>query len=634
MTAGAVWTADSIIESLFFTGTLDFWPETPMELYLRSVLSLVAAACVYGMYRSARKMRRIIRRERRAVRLSLRARAGSELASRILLFSDEAIMITDAEGTIIEINPAFTRITGYERDEILGNNPRIMKSDRHEADFYEDMWRELTESGQWSGEIWDRRKDGSVFPKWLNINAVYRAGRIVNYLAIFRDLSEIKSNEQKILQLSFHDSVTRLPNRAFLEERVRDRVAASRLSGSKFALLFIDLDRFKYINDTLSHAVGDELLVETARRIRSCLGPDDLVARLGGDEFIVLTADIAHMDEVANLSREILESVRAPAFIRQYELRPGASIGISVFPNDAGDLDALLGHADAAMYRAKEAGGDGYHFYTEALNLKSEHFLFLLSNLPGALARREFHIHYQPQADVRTGRLVGMEALLRWKHPTAGDIAPSEFIPVCEETGLITPLGAHVLEEACRELSSRDFAGAGDLRMSVNVSPRQIQDMQFPARLAAALEQHDLAPARVELEFTESLLVRDEAVARDFLKRLKEIGVRLALDDFGTGYSSLGYLSRFEFDVLKIDRSFTRRIEQSDKSRKLVTGILALAHSLGMEVNVEGVETPGQLDMLRDMGADIYQGYLLSRPMPPSECERFLRSSVSARDFA
>ncbi|HET7775229.1 MAG TPA: EAL domain-containing protein [Azospira sp.] len=548
------------------------------------------------------------------------------LAEKVFANSPEAIMICDQANRIISVNRAFCDITGYEQEEVLGQDPRILSSGRHDKDFYGQMWHTLRETGAWAGEIWDRRKNGEVYPKWMTINAVHDAqsGALTHYITLFSDITERKETEARIHHLAHHDPLTGLPNRFTLEARLEQSLADARRHGNKVAVMFMDLDRFKTINDSLGHAVGDSLLMEIAHRLRAAVRESDTVARLGGDEFVVVLPDVEGANDAAHVAGKIIEEVARDLKVGAHELHTSASIGISLYPDDGETVPAVMQNADTAMYHAKAIGRNNFQFFAAAMNRAATERLELERKLRQAMTNQEFELHFQPQFALAADRITGVEALLRWRHPEDGLIPPDRFIPIAEETGLIVGIGDWVLVAACRQLKTWLVAGLPPLRMAVNLSTRQLRHQEFPQRVAAILEETSVPAVLLELEITESGVMEHPEEAIQTLHALNDMGVTLAIDDFGTGYSSLSYLKLFPIDRLKIDRSFVRDIERDPDDAAIARGTIALAHSLGLEVVAEGVETAAQLDMLATDGCDEVQGYFFSRPLPVEAATAFL----------
>lgn len=549
-----------------------------------------------------------------------RAAAQTLLAAKVFENTAEAIVITDAQQRILSVNRAFCEQTGYSPDEVLGKLPGMLSSGHHDEAFYQNMWAAINTSGHWQGEIWDRHKSGATYPCWQTINSVRDpAGDITNYIAISSDITARKQVEAQIRHLAQHDALTGLPNRILLEDRIEQSLLQSTRRDLRVALLFIDLDRFKVINDTLGHAVGDELLEAVARRLQTCVRAEDTVARQGGDEFVIVAPDIGQMEDAAQVAQQVVAAMSSAFRVRDYELHITPSIGISIYPADGENVQTLMKNADTAMYEAKHSGGNTYHFYAARMNESAFERLVMENDLRRALDRNEFELHYQPQVEITTGRLVGMEALLRWRHPERGLVAPGAFIPLAEETGLIVPIGAWVLREACRQGMAWRRAGAPDFRMAVNISTRQFWRGNLLETLEQVLRETGAPAALLDLELTESILVRHEAETVALLKYLSRLGVMISIDDFGTGYSSLSYLKRFPIHKLKIDQSFVRDIHEDIDDAAITTAIIVMARSLNLKVIAEGVETRAQLEFLNSLGCHEAQGYHLGHPVPAGE---------------
>lgn len=539
------------------------------------------------------------------------------LASKVFEASTEAIVITDPASRIVAVNQAFTAITGYSEAEALGQTPALLSSGKHDADFFHDLWNHLTARGQWAGEIWNRRKSGEVYPEWLSINALRDShGTLTNYIALFSDISERKEAEARVQHLAEYDYLTDLPNRLLLMDRLQQSLRVAERSRHKVAVLFMDLDRFKNINDTLGHATGDTLLQEVARRTRAVVREMDTVGRTGGDEFVMILPELADNAQAALIAERVLDTLRQPFVLDGHQLVITASIGISISPDDGKDAQLLLKNADMAMYEAKAQGRNNYRFFTERMTAEVRQRLLMENRLRGALARQELHLMLQPKFWVADRRLSGFEALLRWTDADGVATSPAEFIPVAEESGLIVEIGSWVLRQACQLAASWPAPANGTaLTMAVNVSPRQLAQPGFAELVASILRDTGLAAAQLEIEVTESALLERTGNVKAALDGLKALGVRLAVDDFGTGYSSLAYLKDFAPDTVKIDRCFVTDLQNRHDNAAIVLAIITLAKSLKMEALAEGVETEEELAALARLGCEAVQGYLTGRPL-------------------
>lgn len=553
--------------------------------------------------------------ERKKVETDLRIAAAA-------FESQESMMIADANGVILRVNQEFIRSTGYTAEECIGKTPSILKSGRHDDAFYAAMWASINRDGTWHGEIWDKRKNGEIFPKWLTISAVKSDdGAITHYVGSHIDITERKAADEAIKELAFFDPLTRLPNRRLLYDRLEHALAACVRNGREGALLFIDLDNFKTLNDTLGHNIGDLLLQQVARRLLSCVRDCDTVARLGGDEFVVMLEDFGSQSLEAATKAEavgekILYSLGQPYFIGSHECRSTPSIGATLFNSNHQQIDELLKQADIAMYQAKMAGRNTLRFFNpemqETINVRSA----LEGELRTALEQQQFQLYYQIQVD-SSHRPLGAEALIRWMHPERGTISPVQFIPLAEEIGLILPIGQWVLETACAQLKAweQDVLTC-NLSLSLNVSAKQFHQECFANQVQETIQRHGINPELLKLELTESMLVEDVEKTIYCMKRLNEIGIRFSLDDFGTGYSSLQYLKRLPLEQLKIDQSFVKDIAIDDNDKAIINTIIAMAHSMGINVIAEGVETEAQRQQLLRSKCNQFQGYLFSKPAP------------------
>jgi diguanylate cyclase (GGDEF)-like protein/PAS domain S-box-containing protein len=561
------------------------------------------------------------------------AEAGLQMAHAVFQHTGEGIVVTTPEGVILRVNPAFTEITGYAAEEALGRTPSILKSDHQDAKFYQEMWRVLLEEGAWQGEIWNRRKNGEAYLEWLTVNAVRNDdGSVAYYIAVFDDISELHAKELHIRHQAFHDALTGLPNRSLLIDRLEHALEAAGREDRGVAVLFVDLDRFKVINDSLGHDVGDEFLKAFTTRMKSAMRRADTLARLGGDEFVILVTDFTTPADVAVMADKLFELLAQPFILAGHEVHGSASIGIALYPADGSDARTLMKNADTAMYAVKEGGRSGYRFFDASMNAQAIERLTLESALRRAIERDEFELHYQPKVTLADSRLSGMEALVRWRHPTQGMVPPDRFIPLAEETGLVVPLGEWVLRTACRQARTWRQAGYEPGAIAVNVSARQLAQPDFAQRVAAILAEEQVPCRSIELEITETAIMRDPAAAATMLAELEAMGLRIALDDFGIGYSSLGHLKRLPISVLKIDRSFISDVTEDPESAALARAIVELAGALAIEVVAEGVETEAQAAFLTGCGCGKAQGWLFAKAQPADDlAARFLRSpAVSA----
>jgi diguanylate cyclase (GGDEF)-like protein/PAS domain S-box-containing protein len=544
------------------------------------------------------------------------------LAASVFETSLNGVVITDAEARIIRVNPAFSRILGYEPDEVIGKKTSIFKSKRHDPTFFKQLWAKLSSEGEWHGEIWDRRKDGESIPLWQNISAVRdKRGSVKNYISVFYDLTEQKRSAAHIHHLAYYDSLTDLPNRQLFNERCEQAMKMAQRTGRRMCLLFLDLDRFKYINDSLGHPVGDALLRAVAQRLVQNLRQGATIARLGGDEFVLLLQNARGPEDGQEVAAKIIAVLSRPFVVQGHRLEVGASIGVSCYPGDGEDAATLIKNADLAMYQAKEEGRGKFLFYKSHLTDQAQERQFLEGELRKALEQSELFLQYQPQVDLADGRLVGSEALLRWRHPERGVIAPDKFIPIAEETGLIIQLGEWALRTACRQAMEWMHKGLGLHPIAVNISGVQIERSDLVGAVADILAETGLPAEFLELEITETYVMRQAQENVNVLDGLRSFGVSLAIDDFGTGQSSLAYLKRLPVNKLKIDRSFVSDLPSGENEAAIARAIVALGHSLHLKVLAEGIETAAQAEFLRELGCDEAQGFLFSRPIDASAME-------------
>ena len=547
-----------------------------------------------------------------------------QLLSRAYNQTHDGITVTDSNNIIIDVNPAFSTITGFKREDVIGKKPNILNSGKQNPEFYEDMWQSLKEQQYWQGEIWNRKKDGNLYAEQLTISAILdEQGVTDNYIGVFRDISKRKQDEEKIHQLANYDALTNLPNRTLLDDRIKQSINFSQRNGRSFALIFLDLDHFKNVNDSLGHHIGDLMLVEVAKRLMTVIRKEDTVSRIGGDEFILLLQEI-HADGAAYLAQKINDSISAPFILKESELSITPSIGIALYPTDGEDPATLLQAADSAMYQAKDSGRNQFQFFTKELFESSNKRLELDNALRGAINRQELSLHYQPQFDITSGKLIGCEALLRWTHPALGQVSPAEFIPIAEDSGLILAIDRWVLHNAVKQMATWKKQGMLNFTVSVNLSAAQFHHQDLVSMVQDVLSEHQISAQFLELELTEGLMMEQVEEAISVIELLHEEGVQLSIDDFGTGYSSLSYLKRFKINKLKIDQSFVRDIASDPDDAAIVSTIVALANSLGLKTIAEGVETQAQQSFLNEIGCHELQGYLYSRPLPVAEFESFI----------
>ncbi len=556
------------------------------------------------------------------------AEENLRLAANAMDNTAEGIIVYDADKRIVYVNKAFTALTGYTPEEAAGKTPDFLRPSQDDEAFYSELWDGVKQTGRWQGEAWRRRKSGETYPELRSVSAVKDStGRTSHYVTVFNDISRFKEYETRLQFLAYHDALTHLPNRVQLQDQCKEAMLRAHRHGKQVGVLFIDLDRFKTINDSLGHAMGDRLLKAVAERLKKCVRETDTIARAGGDEFTILLDEINEPQDAAVAAEKLLSALSKPFTLGDHELVISASIGISCYPEDGGDTQILLKNADAAMYRAKEQGRNAYCFFSAEMNAHALETLVLTNGLRLALERNELLLHYQPRVDLTTGRIAGVEALIRWQHPERGLIPPVHFIPLAEETGLIVPIGEWVLKTACKQMRIWRDSSMPHFRMAVNLSVRQLRQAELAQRIASVLSETGLDADSLELEITESMIMQDPEETVKVLAELNAIGIALAIDDFGTGYSSLSYLKRFPIDYLKIDQSFVRGIPADADDVAITKTIIAVAKSLELRLIAEGIETHEQLAFLKAEGCKEGQGYLFSKPLPAENLEQLLREN-------
>ncbi len=580
----------------------------------------------------SKAIRAMVKNLTREITQRRKAEESLRLSAKVFENNTEAIMITDARHDIVMVNRAFIDITGYSEDEVLGKNPRILASGKQSREFYRDFYEALESRDFWRGEIWNKRKNGDVFPEWVTVSVLRdEQGAITHYIAIYLDITERKKEEERVQYLANYDVLTGLPNRYLLGDRLEQSISFAQRHKTRMAVLYIDLDHFKHINDSLGHDIGDALLKMVAQRLRSSLRNSDTLARQGGDEFIALLGDLSTEDEVIFVAEKMIESLCSEFMVGEHQLSVTPSIGVSIYPDDGETPVRLLRNADLAMYRAKDAGRNRFEFYLPEMNAKAVLRLQLENDLRSAISLGQLMLYYQPKINAVSGKVVGMEALLRWQHPKLGFISPADFIPVAEEVGMINEIGDWVLYQAALQQQIWQSRGYEIVPVAVNLSARQFGQKDLAERIKTIVRNVGLLPQHIELELTESIVMDMRTNSLEIMDQLAAAGFTLTLDDFGTGYSSLSRLKLLPVSTLKIDQSFVRDIATDKNDEIIVNATAVLAHALGMKVVAEGVETRQQLDFIRNIRCEEFQGFLFSRPVPEGEAEAFLaRSGASA----
>jgi diguanylate cyclase (GGDEF)-like protein/PAS domain S-box-containing protein len=556
---------------------------------------------------------------------------NAELALAASVFeSQQGMVITDSENAILRVNKAFSKMTLYSEDEVVGKNPSIFKSGLHDDDFYRTMWKAIENEGVWRGEIWNRRKNGEVYPEWVTITAVKINGITSRYIATMSDITEYKNATDKIHRLAFYDPLTALPNRRLLLERLEHGIERCERDGEIMAVLMLDLDKFKPVNDTLGHLAGDQLLQQVAKRLLKRLRNSDMTARLGGDEFIVLLENITQIDDAAQVAEEIINDLKQPFFLniehetKEKEVHIGVSIGISIYGEHGTTPQSLIDNADLALYKAKDNGRNCFAYFSEEFTLAAHKRIELEALLRSIIEKDQLRVHYQPQVDIETDKIIGAEALIRWESSVEGFHSVSEFVAFAEETGFISIIGEWILRETCRQGRQWLDAGFPALTLAVNVSSLQFRHSNMADLVVKVLAETQFPAHLLELEITESCLMENQEKTRLTFDYLRDLGVHFAIDDFGTGYSSLAYLKRFPVTTLKIDKSFIDNLPTKQNDMAIAEAIISIGHRLGFNVLAEGVENSAQLDFLNEKGCNQYQGYIKSKPLPAHEFEQLL----------
>ena len=609
-----LFTTDHLLNSYFDdSAQLAHWQRVNSYVFalLSGVLIFCARARLCGLLGMSPGLKRQLRDQERL-----------RQAAVVFDCTREGVLVSDSRGVIVHVNRALVEITGYPVDEVLGQRPSLFKSGRHGPEFYQSIYKSLQQSGEWHGEIWNRRKSGEVYPQWQTVRSITDSkGRVSHFVAVFSDISAIKNSQTELARLVHHDPLTDLPNRLLFTDRTEQALASAQRHQSGCALLMIDLDHFKIINDSLGHNVGDLLLKAVAERLLRVFGKGFTVARLGGDEFAVLVDSCGQVSQAAVLAQQVLEVMKGAFDVDKHQLFISASVGISVFPSDALNAEQLLRNADSALFKAKSSGREGYALYTEELTAHAQYRIEVASDLRRALEQHELRVFYQPVHNLQTSRLIGVEALVRWEHPLRGLLSPGEFIPIAERTGLIAEIDAWVLEQACWQMVQWQGAGVELSFVAVNISSRLFARPELFALVSTVLADTGLDPALLELEVTESAVMDNSQVALEQMHRLRALGLRLAIDDFGTGFSSLLRLKRLPVQKLKIDQGFVAGLPGDNDDVAIVRAVIALGQSMGLQVHAEGIEQIGQAQFLLDLDCNLGQGYWFGRPIPASELD-------------
>ncbi len=562
-----------------------------------------------------------------------RLKKNLDLTAKIFHNMPDGVVVINKHAIIVSVNPSFEAASGYSKTELIGQNIRIIKSGHHEPSFYQALWAQLQDIGMWQGEVWNRRKSGEIYPEWLTVSAIKNGqGDISHYAGIFSDVNTQQHIQRRLQRLAYYDPLTGLPNRAHFYDYLGRELQKAKRDGLLFGIMFLDFDRFKTINDTLGHSVGDTVLKTIAMRLKKHVRDSDIVARLGGDEFVILLPELPEPRHAIKVVEKLMRSFVESVVVHNHDLFVTASIGISIYPFDGDDGETLIKNADTAMYHAKEQGRNKYHFYTAEMSARFRERLILENGLRRAIENNELYLAYQPQIDIRTKRVVGIEALARWKHPDFGDIPPEQFINLAEENGLIIRLGEWVLDKACAQAKLWSEMSPQRFRIAINISAHQLLQPELCDTIAHILTRHNLDPRYLELELTETVLMQDVETTISTLQRLSSMGIELAIDDFGTGYSSLSYLKRFAIDKLKIDRSFVKDVPDDTNDAAIAATVIAMGRNLGLEVIAEGVETLQQTEFLRARGCHIMQGMLFSPPVSPEDITSMLQHRIAQKN--